>query len=98
MSVQLTCVQMTSQTCVSIQPRCLPLCLQLAVRGHNVTLKEHEGLTEKELKTCTLGGNPFDESRLWHMDTADLATPCEVSAMYMVQPAPGGIDDTIFTR
>ena len=72
--------------------------LQLAVRAHNVTVKEHEGLNEEDLKKCKLGGDPFDDSRLWHMDMADTPTPCEVSAMYMVHPAPGGIDDTIFAR
>lgn len=73
-------------------------CIQLAVRGHNVTLKEHEGVKEEALKKCQLGGNPFDESRLWHMDMSDLPTPCEVSAMYMVHPAEDGGDDTIFAR
>ena len=72
--------------------------LQLAVRGHNITMKEHEGLDEEALKKCRLGGNPFDESRLWHMDMSDTPTPCEVSAMYMVQPAPDGVEDTLFTR
>ena len=72
--------------------------LQLAVRGHNVTFKEHEGVKEEALKKCRLGGNPFDESRLWHMDMSDLPTPCEVSAMYMVHPAEDGGDDTVFAR
>ncbi|KAL3157455.1 hypothetical protein ABBQ32_011921 [Trebouxia sp. C0010 RCD-2024] len=77
------------------QPR-VPSNPVLAVRGHNVTLKEHEGVKEEALKKCQLGGNPFDESRLWHMDMSDLPTPCEVSAMYMVHPAEDGGDDTIF--
>ena len=72
--------------------------LQLAIRGHNVTFKEHEGVKEEALKKCRLGGNPFDESRLWHMDMSDLPNPCEVSAMYMVHPAEDGGDDTIFAR
>ena len=72
--------------------------MQLAVRGHNVTLESHEGLTQEQLKVCKLGGAPFDESRLWHMDMSDTANPPEVSAIYMVQPSPDGADDTIFAR
>ena len=63
-----------------------------------MSLETHEGLTQEQLAKCKLGGAPFDESRLWHMDMSDTPVPSEVSAMYMVHPAPGGNDDTIFAR
>lgn len=93
-------MRLGSRHILSFQTHNMAVCigLQLAVRGHNVALKEYEGIKEEELKKCKLGGAPFDESRLWHMDMSDTPTPCEVSAMYMVQPAPGGIDDTLFAR
>jgi taurine dioxygenase len=77
------------------QPR-VPSNPLLAVRGHNVNLKEHCGLKEEQLAKLKLGGAPFDESRLWHMDMSDTPMPCQVSAMYMYHPAPGGVDNTLF--
>ena len=59
-------------------------------------LKEHEGLTEDELRTADLGIEPYRKNRLWHMDMSDAECPPEVSAVYMVQPS--GKDDTLFAR
>lgn len=74
------------------------LVLQLALRAHNVKLTEHEGLSEEQLKKADLGGESFRSSRLWHMDLSDDKCAPEVSAMYMVQPAGSGLDDTLFAR
>ncbi|KAL3143075.1 hypothetical protein ABBQ38_003349 [Trebouxia sp. C0009 RCD-2024] len=77
------------------QPR-IPNAPLLALRAHNVKLTEHEGLSEEQLKKADLGGESFRSSRLWHMDLSDDKCAPEVSAMYMVQPAGSGLDDTLF--
>ena len=72
--------------------------LQLVLRAHNLKLKEHEGLSAEQLKKADLGSEPNRANRLWHMDLSDSEFVPEVSAMYMVQPAGHGLDDTLFAR
>lgn len=66
--------------------------------GHNVKLTEHEGLTAEVLKQASLTRQPNRHNRLWHMDLSDSDFCPEISAMYMVQPAGSGFDDTLFAR
>lgn len=56
----------------------------------------HEGLSTEQLQKADLSRTPNRANRLWHMDLFEFVP--EVTAMYMVQPAGKGLDDTLFAR
>lgn len=53
----------------------------MAIRGGNIPLDAHYGVTKEELQTLKFQKGPYRVSRLWHMDISHARAPPEVESV-----------------